>query len=131
MKKFLLLFGIKWFTYVLVFWMIYQNLNVRSQVTSEIRREKVVVKAQVLNLFINNAKKLFFTIYITCGQKDKLIECVHKWFHQQQKPINIGLKLIHVQSNTYINNNRTRYLFTKQRLITSITRFDLHIYFDK
>lgn len=78
MKKCLLLFGIKWFTYVVVFRMIYQNLNVRSQVTSEIRRKKVLSKVQVLNLFINNAKKLFLTIYITCGQKDKLIECVHK-----------------------------------------------------
>lgn len=68
-----------------VFGMIDQNLNARSQVTSEIQMEKnhcYIKKARVLNLFTYNTKhrirNYHFFHKTTLAKQDKLIQCLHK-----------------------------------------------------
>lgn len=79
--------------------MIDQNLNARSQVTSEIQMEKnhcYIKKARVLSLFTYNTKhrirNYHFFHKTTLAKQDKLIQCLHKWYIKQKG--NFGLKFI-------------------------------------
>lgn len=49
--------------------MIDQNMNVKSQVTSEIRREELIVMLTRLESY---------NYLLTCSKQDKLIPCVQK-----------------------------------------------------
>lgn len=58
--------------------MIDQNSNVRRQDTSEIQSQEIIVMQSKLEY--NNVKQALYHFFdkMTCGKKDKLIQCVLK-----------------------------------------------------